>query len=202
MSVSSIRVDEVRGALGLHRPRLVSGSERPFASVAMILAGALNEPEVLFIERARREGDRWSGQMAFPGGRVEEADRDLRDTAERETCEEVGIDLSGAELLGRLDDQGGRRAGASSAFFIAAYVYYLAAAPALELSQEVEEALWVPASRLADPASRVQYELEDAAESFPGILVGHPERHVVWGLTYRLVGAFLEAVGAVSRSSR
>lgn len=196
MSPPLIHVDNVRGALSVHRPQLVSGPEMPFASVAMILTGGRSDPEVLFIERARREGDRWSGQMAFPGGRVEESDRDLRDTAERETSEEVGIDLGSAELLGRLDDQGGRRFGDSTAFFIAAYVYYLAKAPALELSQEVEEALWVPAVTLTDPASRVQYELEDAVESFPGILVGRPDRHIVWGLTYRMVGTFLDVVGA------
>ena len=139
----------------------------PFASVAMILTGARSDPEVLFIERARREGDRWSGQMAFPGGRVEESDRDLRDTAERETSEEVGIDLGSAELLGRLDDQGGRRFGDSTAFFIAAYVYYLAKAPALELSQEVEEALWVPAVTLTDPASRVPVRAGGCGREFP-----------------------------------
>ena len=31
--------------------------------------------------------------------------------------------------------------------------------------------------------------------SFPGILVGAPDRHVVWGLTYRFLEVFFEVVG-------
>jgi 8-oxo-dGTP pyrophosphatase MutT (NUDIX family) len=187
-----LHLRDIRAALGDHRPRLVGAERDPFASVAMVLSGPHEDPDVLFIERARHEGDPWSGHMAFPGGRYEQPDGDLRRTAERETCEEVGVDLSHAEKIGRLDDQEGRRAGASGGIFIAAYVYYLESPPRLELSREVEEAMWVPTSRVVDPQNRVDYEVEYAPGVFPGILVGHPERHVVWGLTYRFVSSFLE----------
>ena len=30
----------------------------------------LTEPEILFIKRADKPGDPWSGQMAFPGGHI------------------------------------------------------------------------------------------------------------------------------------
>ncbi len=49
------------------------------------------EPEILYIKRALREGDRWSGQMAFPGGKRDSDDVDDLDTAERETFEEGKI---------------------------------------------------------------------------------------------------------------
>src|SRR5207245_7755352 len=71
------------------------------ASVAITLA----EPSLktLMIKRAEREGDPWSGQVAFPGGRRERQDRTLLDTAARETKEEVGIDLQrSAVYLGHL----------------------------------------------------------------------------------------------------
>ena len=59
--------------------------------------------EVLFIRRAQREGDPWSGHIAFPGGRPAAADPDLLAVAVRETTEEVGIDvLRGGRVLGRL----------------------------------------------------------------------------------------------------
>ena len=51
------------------------------------------EPEVLFIKRAAREGDRWTGHIAFPGGKRERDDLDDRSTSSRETREEVGLDL-------------------------------------------------------------------------------------------------------------
>jgi len=71
------------------------------ASVAMTLAGP--SLKTLMIKRAEREGDPWSGQVAFPGGRRERQDRSLLETATRETKEEVGIDLQrSAVYLGHL----------------------------------------------------------------------------------------------------
>ncbi|KAF9919868.1 hypothetical protein FBU30_010427 [Linnemannia zychae] len=65
-------------------------------------------PEVLFIERATRKTDRWSGHVALPGGKREEADEDDQETAARETLEEIGLDLADLtqfRCLGALDDR-------------------------------------------------------------------------------------------------
>lgn len=43
--------------------------------------------EILFIKRATRATDKWSGHIAFPGGRQEPEDEDGRYTAMRETWE-------------------------------------------------------------------------------------------------------------------
>ena len=66
----------------------------PTAAVAAVLRFGEKGPEVLFIERAVKEGDPWSGQMAFPGGRTELKDKSSLDTARRETLEEIGFDLN------------------------------------------------------------------------------------------------------------
>lgn len=52
------------------------------------------EPELLFIQRASRHGDPWSGDVAFPGGGRDIEDDDDLAAAVRETAEEVGLDLS------------------------------------------------------------------------------------------------------------
>ncbi|OMH78969.1 hypothetical protein AX774_g7622 [Zancudomyces culisetae] len=71
----------------------------------------LKEPEkraqLLFIERAAYENDRFSGQIGFPGGKTEPTDHDDKATAIRETCEEIGWDLTDSKkyfYLGELDD--------------------------------------------------------------------------------------------------
>lgn len=45
-----------------------------------------------------------SGQMALPGGRGEEFDRDRIETAIRETREEIGVDTDGLEIIGSLTE--------------------------------------------------------------------------------------------------
>jgi 8-oxo-dGTP pyrophosphatase MutT (NUDIX family) len=52
------------------------------------------DPEVLFIKRAARKGDKWTSHVALPGGRRDPEDADDCAAAVREAWEEVGVDLS------------------------------------------------------------------------------------------------------------
>jgi len=87
----------------IHETDDEAGTKR--AAVATILRRTNELTEALFILRATKEGDPWSGQMAFPGGHYEAHDLSLRRTAERETFEEIGLDLdSSARYLGKIAD--------------------------------------------------------------------------------------------------
>lgn len=61
--------------------------------------------QLVFMHRAQRPGDPWSGHVSFPGGHLHQGES-FRQAAERETHEELGLDLSRAELLGQLNDLG------------------------------------------------------------------------------------------------
>jgi 8-oxo-dGTP pyrophosphatase MutT (NUDIX family) len=191
------RLIDIREALSDHEPETLTSPSRQGAAVAMVLRESAGVPEVLFIERARREGDPWSGHMAFPGGRIDPDDAHARGAAERETREEVGVDLSGAESLGRLDDLRGRHAAAPDrGLVISAFVYHVVEPEPLQPNWEVEHAFWFPLPELLDRERQVEYAVQRGANlRFPGILVGTPERHVVWGLTYRFLEVFFEVVG-------
>ena len=189
-------LEQIREGLRGYRPRLI-GPAPNRASVAVVLRTRDGvPPEILFIERARKAGDPWSGQMAFPGGRLEPADGSTRDAAERETLEEVGLSLAGAEPLGQLDDLEGRHAGRPAGLVISAFVYHHHDPGELRPNHEVAEALWFPFFALAEGERHVEYTHPAVGErTFPGIVVGHPERHVVWGLTYRFVEVLFDALG-------
>ncbi len=185
-----LALNDLRRALATHRPHVLAGRRR--AAVAVVIHDAAPGPELLFIERARHPRDPWSGHMAFPGGRVDPADRDARAAAERETLEEVGLSLAGAERLGRLDDV---RAGVRlvAPLVLSAFAYRVEARAALTPNHEVAEVLWVPVRTLLDPACHVGHRW--GPTRWPGIRVGEPDGHVVWGLTYRLLQSLFGLAG-------
>lgn len=57
------------------------------------------DPEILFIKRAARTGDRWTGHIALPGGKRDPGDLDDRETSIREAKEEIGLDLRASYCL-------------------------------------------------------------------------------------------------------
>ena len=189
-----MHIADIRRRLAVYEPRVLPAAAFE-ASVAIVLRPSAEGPEALFIERSKKPQDPWSGQMAFPGGRLDETDRDLRHTAERETVEEVGLSLEDAHLIGRLDDQTGQRAGQGRQLRIAAYVYEVGDGTGNDLvpNYEVAETLWVPLAWFEDPARVIDYRHPPYPEvSFPGVIVGDPDRHIVWGLTFRFLAAFFE----------
>lgn len=203
LTESPLDLDRIRHALRAHRPRLMGPYARRRAAVAAILRDDGYGPELLLIERARRAGDPWSGQMSFPGGKIEPADASLKDAAIRETEEEVGLRLADAEHLGQLDDQEGRHAGRPAGLIVSSFVYALEGEPRLEAGDEVADTLWVPLSRLLDPSHQVEHRHHlDPGRTYPGIRVSGSERHVVWGLTYRFLEIFFSVLGERLPGSR
>ncbi len=82
-----------------------------------------------------------SGQIAFPGGRFEEEDIDVRTTALREIKEEIGISEDKIEIIGRLSDI----YVPPSNFLISVFVGYLAEKPVYNIDErEVDEVIEIP----------------------------------------------------------
>jgi 8-oxo-dGTP pyrophosphatase MutT (NUDIX family) len=156
------------------------------AAVSMILKNR-EAPSILLIKRTEREGDPWSGQVAFPGGKVQEGDATLKDTAMRETKEEVGIDLrTRAEFLGYftpLMTHTGTMEVVPSAFLLTDEVE-------VRPNEEVASSRWVKLDRLLSGRAKSTYRLELGGEvrEMPAMLV---DDYVVWGLTHRIISTLL-----------
>jgi 8-oxo-dGTP pyrophosphatase MutT (NUDIX family) len=81
--------------------------ENPFehatrpAAVLICLFRQNNALHVLFTERSSHLRHH-AGQISFPGGKAEQTDKDLVDTAYREAQEEIGLAPDKLNLLGRL----------------------------------------------------------------------------------------------------
>jgi 8-oxo-dGTP pyrophosphatase MutT (NUDIX family) len=157
------------------------------AATALVLAPGDHGPELALIERVTRAGDPWSGHVALPGGKRDPGDDDLAATAVRETREEVGIGLG--QPVGRLADhiRPARRA------LIATYVFVLEDRPPMTPHPaEVADAWWVPLSRLVDPSTVTEHDDVERGGRRPGLQI---DGRVVWGLTYRTLHNFADAVG-------
>jgi 8-oxo-dGTP pyrophosphatase MutT (NUDIX family) len=153
------------------------------AAVATVLRAGGDGAESLLIQRAHRVGDPWSGHMAFPGGKREPTDLTSRDTAVRETHEEVGLHLSPSAFVARLDDV----TAPARDFRVAHFVFALEGPESpLVTSAEVAATLWVPIRLFARPSL--------SGQEIPHRLqLGDV---VVWGMTYRMMQHVLDAVQA------
>ena len=165
-----------------------------YACVAVILKGeSLEDLQVGYIRRAIREEDRWSGQIAFPGGRKEDVDGSDLATALRETQEEIGVTLFPEELVGRLSDIQGRRRGHLLDFFIRPFVFYVERdLPVILDPLEVADYFWFPLAELLNPARKTEYTttVNNMSLSLPAIqLEGDPP---LWGLTYMMTEELLD----------
>lgn len=164
--------------------------DRKPAAVALLLRYTECGPELFFIERAHHPEDPWSGNIGFPGGRRDPVDATLRHTAERETMEEVGIDLSPALYLGRLSDI----VGANLPVRVSCFVYGLTKQVEPVFSDEVHDAFWYSLDALMIPQRHILATVRFGERELqaPAVDLGLPGKAVLWGITYRLVSQFRE----------
>jgi 8-oxo-dGTP pyrophosphatase MutT (NUDIX family) len=177
-------------ALGTQADADTKTDERQAAVAAILRAPRSGgEAEILLIRRSERQGDPWSGHMAFPGGRRDPADPSLFSTALRETLEEVGLDLAAhARLVARLPDIPAIARARRVGMIITPFVFVLDEPnpPPFTLSDEVAEVLWAPLGPMARGERRATYSYEHDGRLFdmPAFDV---DSRIVWGLTHRML---------------
>jgi 8-oxo-dGTP pyrophosphatase MutT (NUDIX family) len=188
-SAPLLTLEDIRNAINVRSPRLLGPEGHKSAAVAMILREEASHPHILFIERARHDGDPWSGDLGFPGGKVEESDLCAQETAIRETLEEIGIDLKSAQCLGQLDDV----AGDHLPVLISCFLFRIEENPPFLLNDEVSRAFWFPLANLSNPARHIETIVHFGGTPLtrPAIDLLGPGETVLWGITHRLVLQFL-----------
>src|SRR5688572_22500237 len=129
-----------------------------FLRAAAVLMPIVARPEELTVLFTRRTTHlrAHSGQISFPGGRIEEDDISEQAAALRETEEEVGIAASSIEVIGRLADYHTR-----TGFRVTPVVGLVGVPFTLRIdAREVDEVFEVPLSFLLDPANHQRHNRE------------------------------------------
>ncbi|MEC7419964.1 MAG: CoA pyrophosphatase [Pseudomonadota bacterium] len=197
-AVPKLVLNQISENLASYDARLAKSNPRTReAAVALILRPRPSAPEhtdILFIKRAEKEGDPWSGHMAFPGGHRETSDDGLRGAAMRETAEEIGLDLGDSKYLGALDHEHANPRGRVLNMLIAPHVFQIQGDPELAPNHEVAEVVWAPLNVLAENTLHSTETMPMSGR--PTIFNGYRlERgHFVWGLTYRILKSFFSTV--------
>jgi 8-oxo-dGTP pyrophosphatase MutT (NUDIX family) len=150
------------------------------------------------IRRAEREGDPWSGQMAFPGGRLEPDDETALDAARRETAEETGLHLgTGEPCIGRLSELSAVNRRFRGGLIVSPYVFRLERRVNFHPNEEVAEVVWVPLEFLLDTDNREEMVWERG-----GVKLRLPcyfyEGRRIWGLSLQMLDELMDIVDGKS----
>jgi len=126
-----------------------------------------------------------AGQISFPGGRMDAADRDIRATALREAQEEVGIDPENVEIIGYLDPNP-----TVTGYAVTPVVALVDLQQELIIDPlEVKSAFEVPLPFLLDEGNQ-----QSAEREFEGVMVPIAEfnfgQYRIWGATASMLIQF------------
>ena len=172
------------GPIAAYDPATVTGERQ-----AAVLAGVVDResgPHILCTKRAEDLDDH-PGQMSFPGGGREPFDADLRETALRESHEEVGLRPAEVTVVGRVDD-----IQTVSAYSIRPFVGRIPDRAYEPTDAEVAEIAILPVAELVDPRN---YETECRDHPALGTVrlhYFHVDGYTVWGATARMLAQLLE----------
>lgn len=193
-----------------HRQRSLMGEEQYVKTAVLVPLIQTKDGEwaVLF-ERRALSLRRQAGEVCFPGGHCDATDVNERQTAIRETCEELGVQESHIEYIGELDVlMTWSRLMVFPFLGVLHHPEQIRPNPA-----EVDEVFTVPLSRLLsiEPQVHVVTLQPQPSQDFPYHLVPSGQDYawreakvnqmfyemdgqVIWGMTARILSHFLDLI--------
>ena len=161
--------------------------EHRLGGVLILLYEKGNKAHFALIKRPEYDGVH-SGQIAFPGGKIEEGDANLEETALRETFEEIGTLPELTTVVGQLSEV----FIPPSRFMVSPFVGFYSGSPVFVKDDfEVEQVLEVPVSLLLDERivqrGKVSVGMNNMVMNVPFFdIFGHK----VWGATAIMLSEF------------
>ena len=209
--LNSVFITALKKQLNLPLPgqvaqaKMASGTRTKFPTVpkkakkACVLCLLYPKEKEWYIALMRRvsssnPNDSHSGQMSFPGGKLEATDASYEEGALRETEEEMGIPATDIEVLGKLTPM----YIPVSNFIVYPFVGKLSATPVfMPEAAEVKQIVELPLDLLLDDKNRKVKDLIIRDYTIKEVPYFDVFGNVVWGATAMMLSEFVEVVKRV-----
>jgi 8-oxo-dGTP pyrophosphatase MutT (NUDIX family) len=179
---------DIKETLKNRRPRSAKSSVRHYMHAAVLIPVFMenNGYKVLFTERSY-DVEHHKGQISFPGGAFEKTDKSLKETALRESYEEIGLKSEDVEILGQIDEV----PTVTSQFIIHPFVGRITYPYPFKInSAEVENIITVPIRFFFDKKDRAHLD----GFTYHGTTYEYKD-HTIWGATATIMENFINLAG-------
>ena len=183
-------IDQIRKKLSSRQRKVIEHPPFSHAAVLVPLFQKDGDCHLLFTKRSE-EVKYHKGEISFPGGVVDEEDRELINTALREAHEEIGLKESDVQIMGVLDDI------VTITEFIVTPIVGLFPYPYLFKISEVEiaELIEVPLSFLLAEDNLREKEIFRGGQK-EVVYAYQYGKHTIWGATARILKQFLDLISS------
>lgn len=157
---------------------IIGELEKPPVPAAVLVPVILGPRPSILLTKRTSHLKQHAGQVSFPGGRIDKEDAHPEAAALREAQEEVGLDPSRVEVIGRMSDYV-----TGTGYRITPILGLLP--PGLEYRpspHEVEFVFELPIEVVLDPEAPQRQHREALGRSREFWVWPHPE-HLIWGAT-------------------
>jgi len=162
------------------------------ASVLCLLYPKKGQWHLPLIQRVIAKNDKHSGQMSFPGGKLEPTDSSNQAAALREAQEEIGIRKEDVTVLGNLTPL----YVPASNFQVFPFIGYLDYTPMfIPQEREVAEVVEVKLDQLINPQTK-KYKTIEYGNGYrmKGVPYFDVNEKTVWGATAMMLNEFVELI--------
>ncbi len=183
-------IDELRKKLSSRERKIIDHPPFSHAAVLVPLYQKEGECHLLFTKRSDQVKHH-KGEISFPGGMVDEDDRELIHTALREAREEIGLKEKDVEIIGLLDD-----IVTVTEFIVTPIVGILPYPYPFQVSQiEIDELIEVPLSALLKEDSFREREIIRMGRA-EWVYAYQYQNHTIWGATARILKQLLDLISS------
>ena len=178
-------IEEIKYKLNSSNSEKPSGRPQASVLIAILNYGEyIKSPELIYTQRSSHLSTH-SGEVSFPGGKSEDGDSSLFDTALRESNEEMSLNRADVTMLGKLDYLISRHK-----IEVNPFIATVDKAQNLQPNEEIQEIFTVPLSFLLDP-NNIKRESIERQGSVWEVPTWKLKNQKIWGLTAMITVNFL-----------